>query len=72
MNKGIYVVVVLALLTGTAHASEYNGPIGPDGLRFSAGTSSARVSVSIPNMATACPVKDFYAYENAASGLAGL
>jgi hypothetical protein len=73
MNKGLYVIVMSALLAGTANASDFTGPIGPDGLRFSTGASSpARVSVSVPNMTTACPVSSFYAYENAASGLAGL
>jgi hypothetical protein len=72
MNNGICLVVALALLTGIAHASEYNGPIAAEGLRFSTGTSPARVSISVGNVATPCAVKNFYAYEDATSGLAGL
>jgi len=72
MNKGIYLVVALALLPGIAHASEFNGEIAAQGLRFSTGTSPARVSVSVGNLATPCAVKNFFAYENAATGLASL
>lgn len=72
MNKGIYLLVPLALLIGTADASEYAGPIGAEGLRFSTGTSPARVSVSVANVVTPCATKNWYAYESAASGLAGL
>ena len=72
MTKGICLALFGLLLTGTAHASVYVGPIGPDGLRFSSGTSTARVGVSVPQQ-TACPTGvGFYAYENAASGLGGL
>lgn len=72
MNKRIYLVASLALLTGTAHATEFNGLIGADGLRFSTGASGARVSVASGLPTTLCNIKFFYAYENAASGLAGL
>lgn len=72
MNKRIYLVASLALLTGTVHASQYNGLIAAGGLRFSTGTgaSTARVSVAV-SQATACGLT-WYAYENAASGLGGL
>jgi hypothetical protein len=47
MNKRIYLVASLALLTGTAHATQFDGLIGAEGLRFSTGASGARVSVAV-------------------------
>jgi hypothetical protein len=71
MNKGVYLAAALALLSGTAYASQYDGLIAANGLRFSTGTSTARVSVSV-STPTQCAVQGWYAYENADSGLAGL
>lgn len=73
MNKRIYLVASLALLTGTAHASVYIGLIAADGLRFGTGTgaSTARVSVAVSNT-TSCGGQRWYSYKNAASGLGGL
>ncbi|CAM3652447.1 hypothetical protein G4177_26500 [Corallococcus sp. ZKHCc1 1396] len=71
MKRGACLASALALLGGTAHASQFTGLIDPAGIRFSTGTSPARVSVAVP-MVTACGGQRYYAYENADSGLGGL
>lgn len=72
MKWASYLTALLALLTGAAHASEFFGPIGAgaEGLRFSAGASSARVSVAVAKT-TDCG-SPWYAYENADTNLGRL